>query len=567
MVRGLFFLYAVRSCGLRSVFAVRVTPKLLAKLVALKLAVSGLHSEAPEPQSLNDGLFELQEQFLAIDAPVKALLCGRRAGKTHALIRALIRAAATADEGSVVLFLTFTRPHAKKLVWKGLQRTLKACGYQYEINATELWIRVKGGCEIQLGGVSDVAEVEKYRGLSLALAVVDECGAIRPHLLQTLYDDVLKPATIDHGGQLIFSGTPGYVLHGPWFDLTGPERKSTVPLMSWTVLDNEALRGGRAEREAVLLDIRNEKDWPEDNPTYIREYLGRWVQDLGALVYPFVAERNSFSALPTITSTGNTIDPTRWRYVIGVDIGSVSSSAFTVVAAHPDLRDEYVLESRAPGGMTEEQVGAYLQTLRTKYPTATIVMDTGGIGKKYAEDAAIRFALPVKPAEKTEKASGVRLCRDRLQSGRIKVMTGEACNDLRGEWAVLGWQDDRDKTLPNKAQPDHASDSCLYALRELYHYTEKEKPKTPDEDMQWERDLIAKSQQAIRKKQQRSAQKLLPKRRKSRRGGARRSSLQTERSPHHSTPWHWRLSDFVRHTISAALSRSRSNVRAEACPA
>lgn len=491
----------------------RVTPKILAKCLALKLAVSGFHIEKPKPQSLRDGLFELQEVFLNLDAPVKALLCGRRAGKTHVLIRALIEAAANADEGAIVLFLTFTRAHAKKLVWKGLQRALKDCGYEFEVNASELWIQVKGGCQIQLGGVSDVAEVEKYRGLALALAVIDECGAIKPNLLETLYDDVLEPATIDHGGQLIFSGTPGYVLHGPWFDMTGPERTARVPLMSWTVLDNEAIKT-QEERKAILRGIRERRGWTEESPTYVREYLGRWVQDLGALVYPFTVEANSFDGLPTVTSSGNPIDPHRWRYVIGVDIGAVASSAFTVAATHPELADDYIIESKAPGGMAEHEVGAYLQSLCAVYKNATIVMDTGGIGKRYAEDVRARFGLPVMAAEKTEKATGVRLLRDRLIAGRVKIQVGEACNDLRGEWAVLGW--DRDQLVPNKEQPDHASDSALYALRKLYNYREDERPKDPDEVEQWTTRQIEKRERAIREQRRLATEKARKKERRKR---------------------------------------------------
>jgi hypothetical protein len=128
--------------------------------------------------------------------------------------------------------------------------------------------------------------------------------------------------------------------------------------------------------------------------------------------------------------------------------------------------------------MLTDQFRKRLVELRDLYkPARRPRVDTGGMGKVYAEDCT-RRGVAVEPAEKREKEANIRLFRDRLIAGRTKVLEGH-CDDLLDEWASLGWDDDR--RLPSDDHEDHAADATLYSWRDLQHYRETDAPKPPTE--------------------------------------------------------------------------------------
>lgn len=452
----------------------QATPKLVAALAALFAACNTLElKEARAEPDARAHLFADQLTFLQSDARVRAMLCGRRAGKSIVMVSALLEAV-DGKPGTIAFYVAVTRKQAKRIIWKELKRITRESGYAFKANETELTVSLEGGGDIIIGGADKADQIDKYRGSPVVLACIDECGAFPSHLLKSLWQDVFAPACLDHKGRIVLGGTPGPTLSGIWFDTTGPERaNTTIPVFEWTMHVNPHI----PDVDVQLADLRKDNDWGEDHPTYIREYLGRWVQDESVLVFPFRLEVNGIAALPTQTEHGRPIDLEGWYQVIGVDIGAVASSSFVVACAHPAIKHEFIIHAEAPGGRTVSEVGAKLQAMLKIWPEAIVVMDTGGIGRGYADECRTRFSVPVIAAQKTDKAANVRLSRDRLIAGRLKILNGSSCNDLREEWAVLGWDDDH--LLPSKDQEDHTSDGALYALRALRHYTEFEKCPKP----------------------------------------------------------------------------------------
>lgn len=472
----------------------RVQQRLRAAMdeIARRKAVLSTYA-APD---MSRDLFDKQLQVWWDKSRIKALLCGRRAGKSEFASRWLIDGALTVA-GSLNLYITLTRKNAKLIVWPKLK---KACrGLRCKFNEAELTISFPNGSVILLGGCDNASEVEKYRGPAYFRVVVDECGSFPPYL-ETLYSDVLEPAMLDFQGEVLFCGTPGVAWDGFWFEMTGPTATFNIPVYHWTVFDNPHIP--HATRDVA--EIRKRRGWAEDNPTYEREYKGKWSKDPEGLVMPWLLERNQVDALP---------EPEGWRFVLGIDVGYVDACAFALWAAHRNYEDDFLLETRTEAGLLSGEVAEIIRQYQDRCKamggSLSIVMDTGGMGKVHAEECRRRFGIPVEAAEKSEKESAIRIQRDRIRSGRIKTLAGK-CNDaIRHEWAVLRWNDD--KTDFADGQTDHTAHAALYGHRKLRHYLYKPKSAAPSPGtLEWMRQEAERMRQDALKRANKQRPKGLP---------------------------------------------------------
>lgn len=97
-------------------------------------------------------------------------------------------------------------------------------------------------------------------------------------------------------------------------------------------------------------------------------------------------------------------------------------------------------------------------------------MDTGGLGKKIAEEIRRRYSIPVKAAEKTRKFEYIELLNDALRTAKFlaKSTSIAAQDSMMVEW-------DRDKQTPDKkfvSTKFHSDilDAVLYGYREALHW-------------------------------------------------------------------------------------------------
>ena len=440
----------------------------------LALAVECRELEAavsrPTPTSL---LFDKQIEVVKDPSRTKAVMCGRRAGKSI-LDAVWLFDGAMETAGSLSIYLTLTRKNAKLIVWPALQWVDRKMGLGCTFNQADLMVTLPNGSKILCGGCKDRAEIEKWRGPAYKRAVVDECGSFPPYLRE-LVRDVLRPASIDLAGEILLSGTPGWIWDGYWFETTGPHRKSKIPVYSWTMWDNPTLPHAGALAE----EIKEEEGWDDESDTWVIEYKGIWKQVEGVLVFPWTMGRNQVDALPDLPAAG-------WRHVLGIDIGQVDATAYSLWAAHENSPDDYLLESKKAEGLLSEQVANDIRGYTARFPRCAIVMDTGGMGKQHAEEVRRRFGIPVQAAEKRDKESAIRVYRDQMRSSRVKLLAGE-CNDaVRDEYAVVRWNDA--KTDIADGQNDHGCHSALYGHRRLRHYRyEKIKPRPAVGTEEWAR--------------------------------------------------------------------------------
>lgn len=411
-------------------------------------------------------LFRKQREVLGCPSRKVAVLCTRRAGKTT-LVPAALFAAAERNPGCVVPFIGRTRERARELAWENLKRANDDYRLGYRTNDARLTLRhPTNGAEIRLYGADNLREIEKRRGDKVAEAYVDEAQSFPDDVLRTLVEDVLWPSLLDVSGRLTLLGTPGYVCAGLWHELTRNEdeksRSARAPgweVFEWSGLDNPS-RNHKGERicDLFALELRTQLADPARGPTHatvIREYLGRWTNDLASLYYSFDPARNTWpgGALPT----GH-----EWRRVMGVDLGKAYANVtWAVSPTHPvvyEVAGKKVHDANANRWRAETQTA-----IDALNPDVTVV-DYGGLGRGVV-DAWQEDGLPVEDAEKHHKDAFVALMNAELEAGRVKALAGGA---LAQEWSTLPKDPDSPPGKPPQPKAgfeDHSSDAGLYAWR------------------------------------------------------------------------------------------------------
>lgn len=406
--------------------------------------------------AVRSDLFGLQREVFDANERWVSVLCGRRAGKTVCLAAMLFGAACEAGADEAVVYLAKTRTGAKDIVWGKLRALLKRLDLEAEgwrIGEQELSITTPWGAIICVRGAkgSDHAEtMDKLRGLKIRLAVLDETATYED-VLEGLVRNVLEPALGDVRGKIVVTGTPGVVCAGWWYEVSSGARKKWRRF-HWTVRENPFFR----DAEAFLGETLEENGWTEDNPTYQREYLGRWFVDDEDRVYRYLDDRNSYAGLPA------GYDPNRWVHVLGVDFGTTNDAcAWSVITSHPHRKESFTLESFKKHGLDPDQAAVVTQGLIDRYKPDRIAVDAGGLGAAYVAAFRSRYDLPLTPAEKSDKRAHIELLNGDLRAGRHSICR-DTCQDLRSEVVILPWADVQ-RLKEHARYANDAADSWLYA--------------------------------------------------------------------------------------------------------
>lgn len=408
--------------------------------------------------------FDKQLAFIGSPAKRKAALCTRRAGKTESVAAYLLK---SAEEwpGCVVMFVAPTLGRARELMWKPLNAFNVRFGFDGKPNDTRLTLSMPNGAEIRLSGADKLKEAEKKRGDKLALVVVDEASVYPSEVLKGLVEDVFGPALEDVQGAICVMGTPGINCAGKWWEMTkneASEREAGWEVFQWSVLDNPFM----AHMRQRLPELKRERGWADDNPTYVREWLGRWVNDAGALFYRYSDLAN-----------GNPTKPTsrQWHHVMGVDLGHDDAFAIVVWAFSEESRHLYAVETfKASGLLPSDWTREITERVERLQPVATVV-DSGGLGKAFVLEMQQRHGLPVEAAEKQSKAAFVELMNDDFTAGRIHLdKSGPYAAELR----TLA-KDADDPLKEDSRFANHLCDAGLYGWRAALHYLGVEPEELP----------------------------------------------------------------------------------------
>lgn len=444
--------------------------------------------------------FPEQLNFIRDPAKFKTAVCSRRAGKTVGCAADLIDTALNTKD-IVCLYITLKRTNAKRLIWPELLKINREEHLGGHTNETDLSMRFDNGSVIYCSGAKDKSEIENFRGLALKKTYLDEAQSFRPYI-RDLIDDVISKALFDYDGTLCLTGTPGLVPAGYFYECSqSPEWSHHF----WTMFQNPHLerKSGKKVMDLVLEDCKR-MGVTIDHPKIQRECFGRWTVDTDSLVFKYNAERNHFDFDIDLKKE-------QWNTIIAVDLGFDDSDAIAVIGWKNNERVSYLLKEDicAQQGVTE--LANKIELLIKTYNPLKIVMDTGGLGKKIAEEISKRYSIPIKAAEKSRKFEFIELLNDAMRTSRFfaRKNSGFAEDSMLVEW-------DLDKTTPEKkviSDTFHSDicDAVLYGWRESLHWLEEDaviKPKVGTEA--W---LQAQAKEAeetlLRKLEQENSDKML----------------------------------------------------------
>ena len=233
----------------------------------------------------------------------------------------------------------------------------------------------------------------------------------------------------------------------------------------WTAYDNPFM----ADKWAVEIEtlIKNNPKVAETS-WFKTHYLNEWCSDDDLIIIP-IDRGEIVSSVPKI----------KLNYLLSVDLGYDDASAFTIMGWSDADPSCYVVETFKSREMDFTDVANVIKGIQNRYVIDKILID--GANKQGVEEMRRRYGIPFQNAEKRDKATFLRMLRDDVIQGKLKVV-GPKCGELITEWKQLQWKDDDRQDEDGRCQ-NHCSDSVLHGWRECRHYTFKEPlpEKTVDE--------------------------------------------------------------------------------------
>lgn len=209
-----------------------------------------------------------------------------------------------------------------------------------------------------------------------------------------------------------------------------------------------------------------------DSITQAQLRHGSWRQDTSSLVYAFNRHLHLIRELPRLPARAT------WVYVLGIDYGHGDATALAVWAFCTRLNDvSYLVESKKWGKLIPSAAAKMVEAWSKRYPFSRMVGDMGGLGKGYAEEGRVRFALPIEPAQKQNKLGFIRLMNGAYEDRKILVV--EPLNaEYIEEAEALPWKDEtREEETPGIA--NDVLDAGLYGWRESRSYRAKQEEQGP----------------------------------------------------------------------------------------
>lgn len=407
---------------------------------------------------IDDFCFDKQLSFIKDSSRFKVATCSRRAGKSLACAADLIDTAQS-KAGATCLYITLSRSNAKKIIWRALLEIIDKNNIEVSINETDLSLKFPNKSIIYLTGAKDSTEIEKFRGLAINLVYIDEAQSFRSYLKE-LIDDILVPALYDYQGTLVLIGTPAPVCVGVFYDANHGKGWSKH---HWTIMDNPhiELKSGMKVVD-ILREERERRGIDENDPTYLRESLGQWVNDLNSLVFKYNPVRNTYTALPE----------GEWNYILGCDIGLDDADAIAVIAYSHQHKESYLVEEYVKAKQDITSLANKIHEFNKKYKPVRIVADTGGLGKKIVEELKNRHGLHIFAAEKSRKMEFIALFNDALGSGNFKIKSDSVASH---DYTQIQWDVDKSgKRVVSDIFHSDIADAILYAWRECRNYVQLE---------------------------------------------------------------------------------------------
>lgn len=405
--------------------------------------------------SFRDESFKHQDAFVCDPSRFIAAQCSRRAGKTNALALKFFKTLHT-HPGSLCLYIALTRESARNIMWSVMQDFEDRFNLGLIFTESNLTVTHPNGARLQMFGADMKNFIRRLKGIKTPGVAIDEAQDFGVHL-ETLIEDILTPTLTDYDDSwLALTGTPGPVPLGYFYNVT-QEAKFGFSLHKWTLYDNPYLPSAKAFVE----ELKVKRQWDESNPTLRREWYNEWVLDRESLLIKYDNAKNHYESLPA----------NKWHHIMGVDLGLRDSDAIAILAWSENTKDIYLIHETITADQDITSLSHQIEALIKRYDVEKIVMDTGGLGAKIAEEFTRRKGIPVKAADKKRKMENIAFLNEWLRLGSFKAKANStfAADSFRVQ---IDW----DKTTPDRIVVKdnfHSDiiDSVLYAFRESPAWT------------------------------------------------------------------------------------------------
>lgn len=430
-------------------------------------------------------LSPIQQEFILDNHRFKVACSGRRAGKSYAIAAYMIRECLmTAD--TPTLYLGLTRDSAKEAVWYTLLGMLEGLNIPHTARPSGLTIRFPNGSSIILFGGDVPNARNRLRGRKFKLVCADETGFFA-ELDPIIY--ALLPTLADLKGTLIMCSSPGEILNGFFYDAYEGATKADWRQWHWSLLDNPHFQrpatnpkfksSGEEELETIA---RLQFGGDRRHPAFVREYLGKYVRDDTALVYPY-NEKNLIDAPTALPQP---------LYALGIDLGVSSESAICALKYSLYSREVQIVETFSKKELSVDDLAEHIAYFTEKYSPTVTIADTGGIGAAFVQELRKRYGLAIRAADKIDKAIYQKIFQNDLRSGYIKVLRSL---NILSEWDKIV-KDDNGQEV--KGQKNHEADAALYVYRYIYSTYLKtfEKPLSEEDRMMEDMVSVARQEAA-----------------------------------------------------------------------
>lgn len=413
--------------------------------------------------NIREFCFPEQLAFALEKKIIKTACTSRRGGKTNGIAADFIDTCMR-ENGVLCLYITLTMRSARTIIWDELKKVASKYGLDVKTNEVSLEMYFnKTKSTIRCGGAKDESEIEKYRGLKVRKAYIDEAQSFRPYL-RTLINDILLPALRDLEGELGLTGTPGPVPAGPFYEYCN---MPNIPNHHWNAFNNPHMHNPEGlynlptrDLNTRLKEERDLKGITEADPSYQRETYGIWIEDRDSLVFKFNKALNIAKTPPV----------GRMVYILGADIGWNDSDAIAVLGYNFSDNKVYLVEEFVKDKQTITDFIAVVKRLVDKYAPVKLVMDGGGLGKKIQEEIRQRHGVNMEVAEKHRKFEFIELMNDDLRTGKMMVLPD---SQFEHDTNLVVWdRSDPTKLKVSDIYHTDIGDAVLYAWRHCKHYIE-----------------------------------------------------------------------------------------------
>ena len=414
-----------------------------------------------------DLCFTGQREFVSDPAKYILACCSRRAGKSFGIAIKMLKTGFDFPKSQMV-YAAMARSQGKEILWPALEQLNDEHNLSLSFKRNSGDVVFPNGSTILMRGLGSQREAEKLRGLRLRAGCVDEAQGFPAWFLDYVIREIIAPATLEYGDDcwIALTGTPSPMCRGGFYNAWNGLSSEGKPVRTfsthhWTFFDNEFIPNPEKRAE----EVREANGWTTETPSYLREYLGRWVKDTEGAAFRIDGDRNVVDRFPEEAASD-------WRYVLGIDLGIDDPCAYVVSAYSRQLGECYILESFEEEVESVSQSASHVFRLQEKYDFSEMIADTGGQGKAHVAEWAQTYGLAVTAAQKHNKGGRVQMINADLLSAKLKIVAPQN-QQLLDELAILQWDRDaldRGKYVWARNYKDHLADAAQYGFGGCHHH-------------------------------------------------------------------------------------------------